>query len=317
MFILVVDEIKRISQAKHQKLFDAYISKSVKKYINKIFGSRNKRSNSRKSIASSRMSMEQRASLGRLRNTIDHTNETINSGVRQSNDKFQNNPESIRLKLISENVENIPTNIPYHRGRNSSFGLQGAMTTTNGGMTKSNTVTKLLPSSSNEFTKKSLLQVNKMAHVRGSYNHSKNRREGSSRMEEAKQKEIRMETLNISCSSGKNVDNSDMVLKGDVTPSMSKNFSHVEASQNTLRFDGMLRKQTSETTMNNMRYGMNETQSDFLEIMSPKQSPDINKYSQKINNYPDMQSKMQADKISELEKEIRMLKEKLNHYESN
>ncbi|CAI2369163.1 unnamed protein product [Moneuplotes crassus] len=313
-----VDKITRISQNKNQKILNAYCSKSVKNCIKDIFKRKNNRSSSRKSITSSRMSMEHKGSLGRLRNTIDHSNQGISAGIRQSNDRNAHHPENIRLKLISENMENIHTNISSQRGRNSSLGSYVPMTT-NGvmTMTKSNTLTKLFPNASNEFKKRSLLQAHKMPHVRGSYNPPKDQRDNSSRAGNLKQGESRLETLNISCSSGKNVDSSDMVLKGDVTPSMSKNFSHVEASHQTLRFDGLLKKQTSDNSANNMRYGMNETQSDFLEIMSPKHSPDVNRYSNKVNNYPDMHSKMQADKIQELQREVAALKEKLSYYEKN
>ena len=66
-----------------------------------------------------------------------------------------------------------------------------------------------------------------------------------------------------------------------------------------------------------MRYGVNETQSDILEMLSPKESPDMNKYSKKINIHPDLQSKMQAEEIIQLKIEIKRLQEKINNYEKN
>ena len=108
-----------------------------------------------------------------------------------------------------------------------------------------------------------------------------------------------------------------MVLNGDVTPVLNKNYSAVEMSHKTLKMDEILKRQSSNNYPNNMRYGNNETQSDMLELMSPKESPDLNNHTKKLSRYPEMHNQMQEDKIKELQREVMMLKEKLAKYETN
>jgi len=108
------------------------------------------------------MSINTKGSLGRMMNTIDASKDSFKGIMGSSIEKPLQYPERVRLKLISDGIENIPTNIGSNRGRNGSLNTLNSNTQMNVGkslqMVKSNTLTRLRPNCSNEFQKNSLLQ---------------------------------------------------------------------------------------------------------------------------------------------------------------
>ena len=151
---VLVDKISRIIPNKCKNLMEAYTSKTVRKCIKDYLKRKAKnRSNSRQSVGSSRMTLHAKGSLSRLTNTIDASKDSFGTLMRASVEKPLHHPESIRLKLISDQIENIPANVGPSRGRNTSFNSILPKTTTNTdlSMNKSNTLTRLRPNASNEF----------------------------------------------------------------------------------------------------------------------------------------------------------------------
>lgn len=283
------------------------------------------RSTSKQSVTSSRMSLNTISSLNRLGNTINASKDSFQACLKSSIERPLPQPETIRLKLLSDQVENIPSNMGMYKGRNNaSLSSLNAKTTMNDNrgykMIKSNTLTKLKPNESAEVKKLNLMQTMKPENMnRASHAQLRTIQVGETpKTAHFKVTDSHMQTLNDSYTSGKAVDCSDMVLKGDVMPVLARNGSYVDSSHKTLKMDEILRKQSShQPTTNNFRYGgTNETQSDFMEIMSPKDSPDIIKHMAKVR-HPDVQATMQAQMIEKLQKEVSSLKEKLQFYEKN
>ena len=126
--------------------------------------------------------------------------------------------------------------------------------------------------------------------------------------------EKQVNTLNSSWDSSRNVDCSDLVLKGDVMPTLKRNSSAVEASNATLRMVDMMTTQDSRASYKNMRYNVLEQNSGYLEYRESKNSPDLSKHTTKISNN-DHQNKLQQDLIWKLQDEISRLKLKLQYFE--
>jgi hypothetical protein len=118
------------------------------------------------------------------------------------------------------------------------------------------------------------------------------------------------ETLNSSISSSKNVDCSDIVLKGDVKPTLKRNFSAVESSHKTLNVNNSIA--THHIPNKNMRYDDNSQI--YSEAMMSKNSPD---FKQKLADYSALQNKNydQQALIEKLQSDVLQLKGKLEHYE--
>ena len=152
--------------------------------------------------------------------------------------------------------------------------------------------------------------------------------------ETLKASDSRFETLNNSYSSNKNVDCSDIVLKGDVKTTLSRNGSCSDQNQKTLKMDQVFKKQmdglqfknTQEYNANppakhpchkapnNYRYGGVDAQSDFCDLMmSPKESPDLSKHIPKVKHESDII--LQNDLILKLQNEVAQLNQKLQYYE--
>lgn len=153
------------------------------------------------------------------------------------------------------------------------------------------------------------------------------------------------ETLNSSWASSKNVDCSDIVLKGDVKLTLKRNASAVDSSMKTLNINesinqNMLGSQQMYNIQNIIqsnvqthaqnaarqsnwgsqnRYNYHNEQDDTFkqaDSFSNKQSPDLKKHLQ-IENYYQKEMDIQKNKIKTLENQLQEMREKLKFYEDN
>lgn len=335
-----MEEVLRISLSKQKNLIDTYKSKSVRKLVKEIFRRKSKpgRSDSKQSVTTSRVSLNTISSLGRLGNTIDASKDSFRGYIGASNDKPLQ-PENIRLRLISDS-ENIPTNVGLYKGRNNASLSSLHSKTINSNapgfkMIKSNTLTKLKPNQSIEFQRQSLMQTKKQPEVYASLHCSNYPGDEINKNETLRAGDSRFETLNNSYCSNKNVDFSDIVLKGDVKDKISRNGS-IDQNSKTLKMDQVFKKQLNTLQFtntqeynaissskqpnhkapNNYRYGGADAQNDFCELMmSPKESPDLSKYVPKIKH--GVEFSQQNDLVLKLQNEVAQLKHKLQYYEQN
>lgn len=112
------------------------------------------------------------------------------------------------------------------------------------------------------------------------------------------------------------MDNSDIVLKGDVVPTLKRNSSAVDGSYKPFKIGDFSHMPDQFRNPNNMRYGKCEDGHNLSDVLSSKNSPDMNKHTVRINQ-TDYLYKQQQDVIEKLQKEVNELKAKLQLYEDN
>lgn len=123
--------------------------------------------------------------------------------------------------------------------------------------------------------------------------------------------------LNSSMASSKNVDNSDIVLKGDVVQTLKRNGSVTENYYKQLKVGEFSYRPNNNGYNSNMRYwANNEDNCTWSEAQSSKNSPDLNKHTIKTNSI-DYHYKVQQDTIEQLKRQVNQLQEKLKFYENN
>ena len=113
-----------------------------------------------------------------------------------------------------------------------------------------------------------------------------------------------------------NVDNSDIVLKGDVVQVLKRNGSINENWYKQLKVGEFSYRPTHNGNSTNMRYQVNDDTWTWSEVQSSKNSPDLNKHTVKTNHL-DYQFKMQQNTIEQLKSQIIQLQAKLKQYEVN
>lgn len=295
-----IEKIHKINIVQGESEYMWYKSKAVQKWIKEIYkkSQNHLRNSSKQSLGSGRVSLNTISSLTRHAATIDASQETF-QGLKIPKHRISQNIES--LPFPSEFQENIHSNIIRTRNAHQFSSLHinsSSNIAQNFKMSKSNTLVKLHPSSG--------INQNGIGNtVRSSYkNMSQNW---------YKQLNPKEYNLNSSIGSSKNVDWSDIVLKGDVKPTLKRNFSAVESSLKTLNVNYSINT-VSNQIPNNGRY-RNEEGVGLSDVFSSKNSPDFNKkYSDWANHQIEISN--QKTVINKLEEEVRELKKKLSYYEN-
>ena len=258
------------------------------------------RSRSKKSINSTRISLNTISSACNLGGTIDVSKENFNQmNINQRNEQ-----------LVVSNMK------PQKTRNNSSLGQFNAQTVnwSNEGpkMTKCNTLTKLRPAyTSTEFTSKKFtngygegfrqesIKANLFPYPGNHTTAHKN-----------------IDAMNCSWASQNNVDWSDIVLKGDVKTGLTRNDS-VGASTSTLK--------VNESTINrqpipakNTRYGNNDSIGDFNnnEMMMCSQTQNLLSF-KRTHSHGNGVEQDSTKLVERLQMEISQLKLKLQKYEDN
>lgn len=284
-----MEEVRILSWTKLEDITDAYKAKTVKKWVREVFKRRRQanRSNSKQSVNSTRMSLNTISSLAKLGYTMNASKENFNEFLRASKER-----------MITDQTENIPSNVLNKRTRNTSsltslYGKKSMNSTANLKIVKTNTLSGLLPGwPSSEFgrAKNSQDQRNSTQRIYSSMTNGANRPEmlkstlPRPNYQDNNFNEKPLNTLNSSWDSSRNVDCSDLVLKGDVMPTLKRNSSAVEASHSTLKMVDMMTTQDSRASYKNNRYHMLEQNSGYLEHRESKNSPDLAKHCSKMSN---------------------------------
>ena len=282
-----------------------YKSNSVQKWIREIYKKvkSGKRSNSKKSISSTnRISLNTISSLGKLGDTINASHDTFQDCINAAKN---NGPDIMQYQRNLDFQENFHQNVQQFRTRNnhpmaSIWGSTRKVKQLS--MTKSNTLTKLKPYTSVDFNKTKI----------------QNRGHKNSYMKTINLAYIPRptDTLNSSWASSKNVDSSDIVLKGDVINGSKNSCSRVASSLKTLQINSSMHhiRNSMNANSNDRYHDQKEQEWLYSDLRSSKNSNKI--YSQAPKMDFVKQNQEQKIMINHLQKELEELKQKLQHYET-